>query len=776
MDPEKKELLRIKRLKFYSAFAVFIVPLFIFSGYLLHQAAKPLEMERLYGFGRETVDDVTIKLLSQARELKNATADERDEKLETLLKTASHRKELILKAMENDPAGVSKIAISKELRNNFLADIKEFVEEDVILEGELEVLVSESFDEYENENDEDHPEATYYYNLIAGEKITSLHFTGNIPEIYGGSKLKVKGIKLDNKMIVAEGDNSYGDSITVVSEPTTTFAASQTVRKVALLRINFELDKKDALPEQNFRNNIFTASRSVKNFIEENSFGKWTIAGKNNLDGDYYGVFTIPGGGDCNYGIWANEAKKAATAAGADLTGYNHLIFYLAGNTGCKWAGLAAMPGTGVWLNNTDSSYVIAHELGHNFGVHHASSLSCTDDAGAKVAISDKCTFSEYGDPYTTMGGAYRHKTSFNKAGLQWLSSNVQTVTGNGSYEIVPMEKASTSTQVIRIPKEKDSTGKVIDYYYLEYRQPFGFDTFNTNERVDGVFIRVSREAVTSKTFLLDTTPTSSSGFSDAALTKDRTFYDSKNKIAITTTAVAPEKVTVKIEFGLTSDPSPDPTPTPTPTPTCTRNNPSISISPTQQWGIAGQELTYSITLRNNDSLDCTSSTFRVDKALPAGFTQNTDISTTLAPGTSFMRNVIITSPITSMDGIYSFTQKVVNTASTAHTATDSANYNVFTPDSNPPQITITGLTDGQTVGSKGNLKVSATASDPSGIARIEVYLNNNLLKVCTNVNKCDVGINLSKLSSGSHVLRVNATDKDATPNTASTYVAFTKR
>ena len=75
--------------------------------------------------------------------------------------------------------------------------------------------------------------------------------------------------------------------------------------------------------------------------------------------------------------------------------------------TACGWAGLAEMPGRQFWLNGDVSTRVFAHELGHNMGVHHAGSLTCTA-GGVAVQMSSDCSFDEYGDPFDVMGSRAR--------------------------------------------------------------------------------------------------------------------------------------------------------------------------------------------------------------------------------------------------------------------------------------------------------------------------------------------------------------------------------
>ena len=81
---------------------------------------------------------------------------------------------------------------------------------------------------------------------------------------------------------------------------------------------------------------------------------------------------------------------------------------------------------------------MIAHELGHNFGLAHAASLDC----GANV-IGGTCTSSEYGDPFDTMGNnRAMHFNSMQKNDLGWLpaGSVANHTTGTTTYTLSPLE------------------------------------------------------------------------------------------------------------------------------------------------------------------------------------------------------------------------------------------------------------------------------------------------------------------------------------------------
>ena len=135
------------------------------------------------------------------------------------------------------------------------------------------------------------------------------------------------------------------------------------------------------------------------------------------------------------------------------------------------------MPGKYSWLNGSGgmSLRVMSHELGHNVGTHHASSMSCTV-SGVRVSLAQRssCTSSEYGDPFTVMGSSsnYQH-TNFSRGNFGWLqAANTQTVTASGDYTLSPVE-GGTGVVALRIQRTSST------YLTLEFRQPSGtFDDF----------------------------------------------------------------------------------------------------------------------------------------------------------------------------------------------------------------------------------------------------------------------------------------------------------
>jgi hypothetical protein len=189
---------------------------------------------------------------------------------------------------------------------------------------------------------------------------------------------------------------------------------------------------------------------------------------------------------------------------------------------------------------------VTAHELGHNLGLHHAGSLAC----GA-AAISSSCTLNEYGDPWDVMGvSGSRHSHGWHLQRLGLLApSNVRTVTQSGVYSLRSALYATGEPTTLRIPRTRDGSGAVLDWYYLEIRQSgLVFENFNpADPAVNGVSVRlVDDPAMTTVSRLLDQNP-ASGGIANAPLGVGQTFTD--GAISVTPTAAGSGAATVDVRL-----------------------------------------------------------------------------------------------------------------------------------------------------------------------------------------------------------------------------------
>lgn len=363
-----------------------------------------------------------------------------------------------------------------------------------------------------------------------------------------GTELRVEGTEVGGAIVVAEGDAT--EQLAVASEA----LPAGVTKDVAVVLLNFSNNTAQPYSKAFADGVAFTNANSVAAYYDEASWGNLT------LTGDVFGWYTIADdNAGCDLSNWANQATAAANADGANLSSYDYVTFAFPQASSCGWAGLAYLPGSNAWLNGNSGMglRVFAHELGHNFGTHHASTLNCVVD-GVRLSLTadlSGCTTNEYGDPFTVMGSASKYQqTAFSRGNFGWLTAaNTQTVTASGDYTLAPIGPSLPGqVQAIRVQRGTNS------FLSLEYRQPSGtqFDTFAPDAPVvNGVSIRVAPGYSTrSVSKLVDATPATST-FNDAPLAIGQTLTDPATGVRITTLSAGAGGATVRISFG--EDPPP---------------------------------------------------------------------------------------------------------------------------------------------------------------------------------------------------------------------------
>jgi Gametolysin peptidase M11 len=249
-----------------------------------------------------------------------------------------------------------------------------------------------------------------------------------------------------------------------------------------------------------------------------------------------------------------------SSSAGVDLSGYQHIVYIFPLKSACQWGGIAGVGGSRIDINGNSfgdaSTRTIAHEFGHNFGLQHAGSWTCTS-GGVRVQISDTCTISEYGDPFDTMGNVYRHNNGWNldKLGL-FAPENVETVAVSGTYSLRSALTPTTQPTVLRIPRTRAAgDNSITSWYYLEIRQTGGIFENLSDASMTGVSIRATAEFYSPETLLLDANPATAS-FSDAPLKVGQTFDG--GPVQIKTLSAGGGQATVEIEVDTEPPSAPD--------------------------------------------------------------------------------------------------------------------------------------------------------------------------------------------------------------------------
>jgi len=281
---------------------------------------------------------------------------------------------------------------------------------------------------------------------------------------------------------------------------------------------------------------IFGAN-GVSSYYAEASYGAQTLSGL--VTPWLTATVTTPT--TCDYITVMNQAIARAQAAGYNPGGYQKQV-YVFPHIPCGWSGLGG--GGTAWINQANSVLVIGHELGHCFGVGHSSSLDC-----GSVVLGGTCTVSEYGDPFSIMGNSNaRHFPAYFKYQLGYLPpATIAThESGMAVYTIAPLEVAGQSLYTVQIPLPDQNLT-----YWLEYRQPIGFDASMSGNSVSGALVHLGPgyPTYTCDSCLLDMTP-ATAAFGDAALAVGQTYTDTAAQLHVTALAADPSGLIVQVDLG----------------------------------------------------------------------------------------------------------------------------------------------------------------------------------------------------------------------------------
>ena len=480
---------------------------------------------------------------------------------------AAERSARLARLVESDPAQVLRLAVPSDFRATLPSTIRNLVEERVELEGTLQVFI------------EDRHEGSRQLNFLdsdSGERY-ALYFVSREPRLLSGARVRVTGLRVGQAIAVESGAKNLKRLPAMTTESrqaemavSGSFGAQTTV----VLLVNFSDRTLQPYTTATARNLVFT---TTSNFDLENSYQQtW-------LTGDVFGWYTIPLTSTvCDPSTLSTLARSAASAAGVNLSNYSHYVYAFPDNA-CGWWGLGSVGGnpSQAWINGSLQLMVVAHEMGHNFGLWHSHAWDC-----GTVVLGTSCSSIEYGDTLDTMGNGYPalHFNAYQKERLGWLnfgsSPPIQTVTSNGTYTIDPYETVGSAPKALKIAR-----GTTGSSFYVELRRGIGFDgSLSSNLNVsNGVVIHLASTSDSNSSELLDMTATTAT-WGDPALTVGQSFTDPVSGVSITTNSVSATGASVSV--ALTGPPPPSPTPTatrtqpPTPTPTPT-GTPTRTVPPT---------------------------------------------------------------------------------------------------------------------------------------------------------------------------------------------------
>lgn len=666
------------------------------------------------------------KLLWDLQVWQKATGSSRSGALQVLEQEAAQRAAQIASLVQTDPELLLAAALPSDVRNSMPPEVQNLIEQRVQLIGQMEVSIE----------DGQNYSKIHYGLLVAGRRL-ALHFADHAPnDLITGMEIQIAGVLVGEQLVTSSSRISTNNTNTNTSILPNSFGQQKTI---AIL-VNFEDEVLQPVTVSYVQGLLFSNPYSVSNYWVENSFGQTSAVG------DVAGWFTIPVSyTTCNTSSIASYADQAATAAGYNLSNYRHKM-YIFPNNACSWWGYSTIGGnpSQSWIrdyNNASSGVAVmnlAHELGHSLGLYHSHGWNCS------AYPSTGCSSNEYGDTLDFMGnldyvtgGDYN---AFQRERLGWMNYGAQppitTVSANGTYDIGPYEAQDGTAKALKIPQANGA------YYYVEFRQAQGFDSFlsgNSNV-LGGVVVHLATPGSSNSSQLLNMQSSSTESLQPALVT-GQTYTDSTAGVSISPVSVSSSGASVQVTFSSA------------PTSNCTQANPAVSaIGPTGSVS-PGATANFTVSLTNNNSSACSSSTYNLTSSVPSGWsTAYSSSVVTLAPGASTSVSLAVTSPTSTSNGTYTITATATDSTATNYSGSASATETVYQPV--PTAVSVTtnaaSYTANQTVYvnvsvlsgtlplAGAGVNVLITKTDGSKVALSGTTTSNGIATVKYRVNKKD--------------------------------------
>lgn len=486
--------------------------------------------------------------------------------METGVSLAKTRRAALRGLIEKDPLSALSVAIPEPERATLPPAIVSTLETRVSGAGQLQVLGVTPLP------DGPRPARPVIRTVkLEGQRyFVSASPKAKLPAITG--PVAVQGIAIDDDLAIddtpptgitlpqsAYGDASFGSDATT-GKPQ--FVQTHGAKKVIVIRVDYsdltgtpELATSPATSiTPTYVTNLFTQTGGIGDFFVQNSYGATNLVINAS---DVTPVYRMPhtaayyaqGNGVLPYsGDLQEDAVNAAIAGGYNLSQYDRIgvvTSYLSLIPGSKvgFAGISEIGGANFLINGHFNFGVVAHEIGHTYGIYHANWWD--PDNGTTVGTETDMLYDffngaiervskEYGDKYDVMGDAgvdiRNHFNPWFKSILGWLpNSGVQTVLTPGVYRVYRHDHANAdvTNHAVALKVGRD----ILRNYWISYRrQPLTGTNVNNGATIQfGYFVNRASD------LLVCNNP--GVNVDQAALGVGQTFNDAAAGVAITTLA-----------------------------------------------------------------------------------------------------------------------------------------------------------------------------------------------------------------------------------------------
>ncbi|MEO8025437.1 MAG: BACON domain-containing carbohydrate-binding protein [Bryobacteraceae bacterium] len=399
-----------------------------------------------------------------------------------------------------------------------------------------------------------HTSETHYWLDSRGEKSRLAIAGGRGPQSL--SEVRLRGFRIGQVILAS------APAIETLSAAPAAATCTTGNRSVLIVLVSFQNQALSAaVNAQTVANYAFGSSgRSVNLYWREVSSGLTSASGT-----VYPSVVTTNStvtGGSQYYTI-QSQVRSAVTPAVFDS--YSHHIMIIPKTSDVGWAGLGDIGpcGQNVWVpdqyaNAGDKSVeIFAHELGHNLGLNHASTMQFgVDTLGPPYNPSDPTNSggrSDYGDWTSVMGiaqGYLGHYAAPHKVQLGWLQTgtDVPQVQSAGTYTLAPFENTS-GIRALKVSRG----GPLNQWIWVQFRQNNGLDgtyTGGWTHAWDGITMYLDDPLHWyGYSLMLDATPATSGDFSDAPINPGLSWQDPYSPLTIKLNGASPSGASVTVQY-----------------------------------------------------------------------------------------------------------------------------------------------------------------------------------------------------------------------------------